>query len=116
MLEFVSYDTRRIVADDIASILQEKLTLGVHHREPQSPASRKEEQGALDLFVDLLRTGGANPDPQDDINVERWRKVLWSVDYYFEELPLASHSQHLFSSRAEPPSDQRRLLEKRCAA
>jgi len=71
----------------------EKLTLGVHHREPQSPASRQEEQGALDLFVDLLRTGGANPDPQDDINVERWRKVLWN----------ASHSTLCTLTRASVP-------------
>ncbi|KLO10230.1 6-phosphogluconate dehydrogenase C-terminal domain-like protein [Schizopora paradoxa] len=59
----------------------EKLTLGIHRREPKE--TQKEEQAALDLFVNLLRSGGANPDPREDINVERWRKVLWSVDLKF---------------------------------
>ncbi len=101
---FLNNGTRRIVADDNCFFyLQEKLTLGIHHRVPQSTPSRKEEQAALDLFVDLLRAGGANPDPRDDINVERWRKVLWFV-YYLEKTFHCHHVRpsHFFPSRAGP--------------
>lgn len=71
-------------------VLQEKLTLGIHRREPATESGAREEQDALDLFVKLLRTGGANPDPQESIDVERWRKVLWSVDFsaYYCLAPL----------------------------
>ncbi|EIN10979.1 6-phosphogluconate dehydrogenase C-terminal domain-like protein [Punctularia strigosozonata HHB-11173 SS5] len=41
--------------------------------------SRADAQGAVDLFASLLRAGGADPDPTNDINFQRWRKVLWNA-------------------------------------
>ena len=32
---------------------------------------------SLQLLVDLLRSGGTNPAPTENIAAERWRKVLW---------------------------------------
>lgn len=35
------------------------------------------DDDALRLLVDLLRSGGTNPVPTENMLAERWRKVLW---------------------------------------
>lgn len=82
----------------IYSCFQERLTLG-YHRPPTSITpgfisarqnskdetpqwSEQNAQAALDRLVDLLRLGGATPEPTHNIDAARWRKVLWYVQVY----------------------------------
>ena len=60
----------------------EKLVLGYHR--PQASHSTYERtfkevdaKMQLDTFCSLLRAGGTNPEAVDDIDIARWRKVLW---------------------------------------
>ncbi|KDQ64189.1 hypothetical protein JAAARDRAFT_218818 [Jaapia argillacea MUCL 33604] len=57
---------------------QERLTLG-YHRPPKTLTNQFDEGAAkesLSVLVDLLQLGGASPEPTDDIDAARWRKIL----------------------------------------
>lgn len=59
----------------------ERLVLGYHKPKTQTNDggfSDSEAQAKLDSISDLFRQGGAHVD-QADIDVARWRKVLWYV-------------------------------------
>lgn len=53
---------------------REGLTIGVDH----APAVEEaEETKRLSVFVDVLRAGGSDVTVCDDIQSERWVKVIW---------------------------------------
>lgn len=54
----------------------ERLVLGYHHPRAAISFSQAQAQSALDTLTLLLRTGGVTVE-QADIDVARWRKVLW---------------------------------------
>lgn len=60
----------------------EKLVLGYHrpqasHTKYATRFSKDTAIKQLDAFCDLLRAGSTNPEAAGDIDIARWRKVLW---------------------------------------
>lgn len=60
----------------------EKLVLGYHrpqaaHTKYATRFSETDAKKQLDTFHDLLKAGGTNPEATDNIDIARWRKVLW---------------------------------------
>lgn len=53
---------------------REGLTIGVDHAEA---LDAEEEQRRLDVFVEVLRAGGSDVTVCEDIQSERWVKVIW---------------------------------------
>ncbi|KAI0693225.1 ketopantoate reductase PanE/ApbA C terminal-domain-containing protein [Cytidiella melzeri] len=58
----------------------ERLVIGYHRPASSTLFSEAASQVALDEFCDLLRSGGASVEPSD-IDVARWRKVLWNASF-----------------------------------
>lgn len=57
----------------------EGLTIGVDY----TPSlSRETQDDALKLFVDVLKAGGSDVKVTDDIQSERWVKVIWNACWY----------------------------------
>lgn len=55
----------------------ERLVLGYHKpASPDASFSEIHSRAALTRFCELLKKGGASPEPAD-IDTARWRKVLW---------------------------------------
>ncbi|GHJ89501.1 hypothetical protein NliqN6_5903 [Naganishia liquefaciens] len=55
---------------------REGLTIGVDHAEA---LSAEQEQKQLDVFVEMSRAGGSDVTVCDDIQSERWVKVIWNA-------------------------------------
>lgn len=64
----------------VTQVGSERLVLG-YHRPPtrHSPGKFSEEtsRAQLELFCDLLHSGGVTPEFVPDVDAARWRKVLW---------------------------------------
>jgi ketopantoate reductase len=56
---------------------REGLTIGVDWKTGESEEERRKEQERLDVLVGLLRAGGGDCTVVDDIQSERWVKVIW---------------------------------------
>lgn len=57
----------------------EGLTIGVDYA---AQIDRKTQDDALKLFVDVLKAGGSDVKVTDDIQSERWVKVIWNACWY----------------------------------
>lgn len=57
----------------------EGLTIGVDYA---SSVSREKQDAALARFVDVLRAGGSDVRVTEDIQSERWVKVIWNACWY----------------------------------
>lgn len=57
----------------------ERLVLGYHFPDVATEAYKKQAQDVLDTLCSLLIAGGATAEPVADIELARWRKVLWHV-------------------------------------
>lgn len=53
---------------------REGLTIGIDHSSTLNPS---DEQRALDVFVDVMKAGGSDVTVSEDIQSERWVKVIW---------------------------------------
>jgi ketopantoate reductase len=56
---------------------REGLTIGVDWKKGESEEERRKEQDRLDVLVGLLQAGGGDCTVVDDIQSERWVKVIW---------------------------------------
>ncbi|KZT29414.1 6-phosphogluconate dehydrogenase C-terminal domain-like protein [Neolentinus lepideus HHB14362 ss-1] len=59
----------------------ERLTIGYHSPANNHPSIEADARESIDLFADLLRSGGCNPEVTNNIDVARWRKVLWNASF-----------------------------------
>ncbi|OCH90915.1 hypothetical protein OBBRIDRAFT_562509 [Obba rivulosa] len=63
----------------------ERLVLGYHHPAAtlKTAASFSDARAheVLDGFCGLLRAGGANVEAAEDVDIARWRKVLWNASF-----------------------------------
>lgn len=64
----------------IAQHGSERLVLG-YHRPPGDSLNHDEQTGrrSLDALCDLFRAAGGNVEAAPDVDIARWRKVLWYV-------------------------------------
>jgi 2-dehydropantoate 2-reductase len=53
---------------------REGLTIGIDHSER---IKSEDEQRALAVFVEVLKAGGSDVTVCEDIQSERWVKVIW---------------------------------------
>ncbi|KAI0667728.1 ketopantoate reductase PanE/ApbA C terminal-domain-containing protein [Trametes maxima] len=73
------------LVDDGRRVIQhgnERLVLGYH--QPPKAASAdfsNTAQRSLDTLCDLLRTAGGNVESAPDVDIARWRKVLWNASF-----------------------------------
>ncbi|KAI0784791.1 ketopantoate reductase PanE/ApbA C terminal-domain-containing protein [Abortiporus biennis] len=62
----------------------ERLALGYHVPSVHEDSSNFSENLAkqkLDSLCNMLHSGGVTPEPVDDIDAARWRKVLWNASF-----------------------------------
>ncbi|KAK0522935.1 hypothetical protein OC835_006412 [Tilletia horrida] len=76
----------------------ERLSLGTYPSRPAVASKERPSAGGvkskgsssddpdhakarLDAFVRLLEEGGATPQPSDDVQPQRWKKLLWNASY-----------------------------------
>ena len=72
----------------------ERLVLG-YHRAPKGSTGFDEETSkrSLDNLCDLFRAAGGNVEAAPDVDIARWRKVLWCCDCWIivlESLPFST--------------------------
>ncbi|CDO69898.1 hypothetical protein BN946_scf184884.g57 [Trametes cinnabarina] len=61
----------------------ERLVLG-YHRLPESPTGSAQDdlsKQSLERLCSLLHAAGGNVEPAPDVDIARWRKVLWNASF-----------------------------------
>lgn len=87
----------------------ENTEIGIFPNAALDPA---EEKRRLDEFTSLLRAGGTPVDVKDDIQVQRWEKVVWNVAWNsLTTLTLLDTHAWLSSSPDSMPMTRRLMRE-----
>ena len=77
---------------------------------PNPDLDPKLEQSRLDRFAELLRNGGTNFTIHEDIQVQRWEKVVWNTAWNTITTLTWIDTQTWLKSSPEAMSMSRRLM------
>lgn len=81
-----------------AQFASEGLTIGVDYPPDQDPTERAAQRADLDRLVKWLRAGGSEITPTDDIQSERWIKVIWNCAWNSLTTVTRLRTNHYFGS------------------
>lgn len=108
---------RAVPADQGAGAEQfnrEGLTIGVDYRAPQDAAIKKEERAKLDTLVEWLSAGKGDCTVTEEIQTERWIKVIWWVPPFFEDVWGWGRARGRGATTAVPSGQTSLILSSAC--